>query len=248
MTQTILITGGSRGIGRASAILAAKKGWQVAVTYQSAVADADACVNEIKALGGNALALKCDVCVETDVKAAFAQTRSHFGRLDAVVVNAGIVGPSSSLADMSIERMRAILDTNVLGALLVAREAARLLPRSERDGTASVVFVSSAAARLGSPFEYVDYAASKGAIDTLTLGLSKELAGAQIRVNAVRPGLISTDIHASGGDPDRADRLGKTVPMARPGTAQEVAQTILWLCSDEASYCTGAFLDVAGGR
>ena len=248
MTQTILITGGSRGIGRASAVLAAQKGWQVALTYQSAAGEAKACVAEIEALGGKALAIKCDVCEEADVKAAFAQTLAHFGRLDAVVVNAGIVAPSSSLVDMPIERMRAILDTNVLGALLMAREAARLLPKSEREGTASIVFVSSAAARLGSAFEYVDYAASKGAVDTLTVGLSIELAPSQIRVNAVRPGLILTEIHASSGDPKRAVKLGKNVPLARAGTAEEVAHTILWLCSAEASYCTGAFLDVSGGR
>ncbi|CAN0582503.1 unnamed protein product, partial [Ectocarpus sp. 12 AP-2014] len=186
------------------------------------------------------------VCSEADVIGAFEASIARFGKIDAVVVNAGIVGPALPLAEMSIERMRKILDTNVLGALLVAREAARVLPKSSP--STSVVFVSSAAARLGSPFEYVDYAASKGAIDTLTLGLSKELAAEGIRVNGVRPGLIATEIHASGGDPGRAERLGATVPMARAGTAQEVAQTILWFCSDEASYCTGAILDVAGGR
>ena len=248
MTQTILITGGSRGIGRASALLAAQMGWHVALTYQSAASEAAACVAEIEARGGKALALRCDVGVEADVTATFAQTLAHFGRLDAVVANAGIVAPSSSLVDMSIERMRAILDTNVLGALLVAREAARYLPQTEREGSASIVFVSSAAARLGSAFEYVDYAASKGAVDTLTIGLSIELAPSNIRVNAVRPGLILTDIHASSGDATRAQRLGKNVPLARAGTAEEVAQTILWLCSDGASYCTGALLDVAGGR
>lgn len=248
MSKTILISGGSRGIGRACAILAAQQGWKVVLTYHSAADEAAACVAEIETQGGKALAVKCDVCVESDVIDAFDRAVAHFGRLDAVVVNAGIVGPALTLAEMSVERMKSILDTNVMGALLVAREAARRLPQSTRDGTASIVFVSSAAARLGSPFEYVDYAASKGAIDTLTLGLSKELAPAQIRVNGVRPGLILTDIHASGGDPDRAHRLGKNVPMARAGSAEEVAQTILWLSSDEASYCSGAIMDVAGGR
>lgn len=248
MTKTILITGGSRGIGKASAVLAVQQGWQVALTYQSAKKEAQSCVGEIEAMGGNALALKCDVCVESEVIAAFDQTLAHFGRLDAVVVNAGIVGPATVLAEMSIERMKTILDTNVLGALLVARQAVRVLPDTQRDGTASIVFVSSVAARLGSPFEYVDYAASKGAIDTLTLGLSKELADVDIRVNGVRPGLILTDIHASSGDADRAHRLGKNVPMARAGTAEEVAHTILWLSSAEASYCSGAIMDVAGGR
>ncbi|MEO9824825.1 MAG: SDR family oxidoreductase [Paracoccaceae bacterium] len=247
MTQTILISGGSRGIGRATALLAADKGWQVALTYHAAADAAQEVVAEIEAAGGAALAIKCDVCVEADVIAAFEATLERFDTLDAVVVNAGIVGPALKLADMSIERMRGILDTNVLGALLFAREAARCLAKPTGEG-AAIAFVSSAAARLGSPFEYVDYAASKGAIDTLTLGLSKELAPSGIRVNGVRPGLISTEIHASGGDPDRAERLGANVPMARPGSAEEVAQTILWLCSDEASYCTGSIIDVAGGR
>lgn len=246
MTKTILITGGSRGIGAAAALLAAEKGWQVALTYHSDAEAADATVATIESAGGQALAIKADVCSEADVIGAFEASIARFGTIDAVVVNAGIVGPALPLAEMSIERMRKILDTNVLGALLVAREAARVLPKSSP--STSVVFVSSAAARLGSPFEYVDYAASKGAIDTLTLGLSKELAAEGIRVNGVRPGLIATEIHASGGDPGRAERLGATVPMARAGTAQEVAQTILWFCSDEASYCTGAILDVAGGR
>lgn len=153
---------------------------------------------------------------------------------------------SLPLAEMSLDRLKTMFDTNILGAVLFAREAARRLPDAAEGG--AIVFVSSAAARLGSPSEYVDYAASKGAIDTLTVGLSKELAAQNIRVNAVRPGLIETDIHASGGQPDRAQRLGQNVPMRRPGSAQEVAQSILWLCSDEASYCTGALLDVAGGR
>lgn len=238
MTQTLLITGGSRGIGRASALLAAKRGWQVMITYRSDQAAAE----EVVAAYPDAIrAVRMDTTVEDDVLRAFDAAQDAFGTLDAVVVNAGIVGDALPLADMTLDRLRNMLDTNVLGALLVAREAARRL----REG--AVVMVSSAAARLGSPNEYVDYAASKGAIDTLTIGLSKELAP-HIRVNGVRPGLIETDIHASGGQPDRAERLGKTVPMARPGSAEEVAEAIVWLCSAEASYCTGSILDVAGGR
>jgi NAD(P)-dependent dehydrogenase (short-subunit alcohol dehydrogenase family) len=178
----------------------------------------------------------------------FRETLDHFGALQAVVVNAGIVAPSLPLAEMPLSRLQDVIGTNVRGALLFAREAARQLPPHCQAAQGAIVFVSSAAARLGSPFEYVDYAASKGALDTLTLGLSKELAPQNIRVNAVRPGLIETEIHASGGQPGRAQRLGASVPMARPGSADEVAEAILWLCSEAASYTTGALLDVAGGR
>ncbi|MHA3913572.1 SDR family oxidoreductase [Halovulum sp. GXIMD14793] len=244
--KTLLISGGSRGIGRATALAAARQGWQVALTYASNRQMADQTVQEIEAMGARALALQGDVTSEQDVIRNFDDTLQAFGSLQAVVVNAGIVAPSLPLADMPLERLQTVLNTNVLGALLFAREAARHLSGTP-EATASIVTLSSAAARLGSPFEYVDYAASKGAIDTLTLGLSKELAP-NIRVNAVRPGLIKTDIHASGGQPDRAQRLGQAVPMARAGTADEVADTILWLCSDAASYITGAHIDVAGGR
>lgn len=248
MSKTMLISGGSRGIGKATAQLAASKGWQVAFTYRSNRESAKATVAEIEQTGGTALSIQGDVASEPDVTRAFESTLERFGSLDAVVVNAGVVAPSTTLANMSLDRIKTILETNVLGALLFAREAARRLPASMSGKEASILFVSSVAARLGSPFEYVDYAASKGALDTLTLGLSKELASHRIRVNAVRPGLIETDIHASGGQPDRAQRLGKSVPMERPGTASEVAEAIVWLCSDEASYCTGAILDVTGGR
>ena len=248
MSKTALISGGSRGIGKAAAILMAARGWQVAFTFRSDTAAANATIEEIEAAGGKAKAIQGDTSVEADVLRAFDTTIDHFGRLDVVVVNAGIVGPPKPLADMTLERLQKMFDTNVLGSCLFAREAARRLPETKTGDQGSIVFVSSAAARLGSPAEYVDYATSKGAIDTLTVGLSKELAHQQIRVNAVRPGLIETDIHASGGQPDRAQRLGKTVPMARSGTAEEVANSIVWLCSDDASYCTGAILDVAGGR
>lgn len=226
----------------------AAQGWQVALTYRSDREAADQTVQVIQEHGGHAFAVQSDTAREEDVLRAFDETLEAFGGLDAVVVNAGIVAPSMPLADMSAERLRTMFDTNILGAFFFAREAARRLPDHVSDDGGAIVFVSSAAARLGSPFEYVDYAASKGALDTLTLGLSKELANTGIRVNAVRPGLIETDIHASGGQPDRATLLGQNVPMGRPGTAQEVAQSIAWLCSSAASYCTGTILDVAGGR
>jgi NAD(P)-dependent dehydrogenase (short-subunit alcohol dehydrogenase family) len=178
----------------------------------------------------------------------FAESKETYGVIDAVVLNAGIVAPSMTLSEMTSERLRQVLETNMLGAFLCAREAARTLPRPMSEPSASLVLVSSAASRLGSPFEYVDYAATKGATDTLTIGLSKELADKNIRVNAVRPGLIETGIHARNGQPDRAQRLGKNVPMARPGTADEVAEAIIWLCSDASSYSTGSIIDVAGGR
>ncbi len=248
MTKTVLISGGSRGIGRATAILMAERGWQVAFTYRNDHEAARNTQNALEDIGGKALSFQGDTSREEDVLAVFEETVSTLGGLDAVVVNAGIVAPPLPLAEMSSERLRKMFDTNVLGAFLFAREAARRLPKHMSSEDASIVLVSSVAARLGSPFEYVDYAASKGAIDTLTLGLSKELARQNIRVNAVRPGLIETDIHASGGQPDRAQRLGQTVPLGRPGRAQEIAEAIAWLCSEQASYCTGSILDVAGGR
>ena len=248
MKKTVLISGGSRGIGRATAVLMAQKGWQVAFTYRVGGAAAKETQAAIEEGGGNALALQGDTAREEDVLAVFEGAVKSFGRLDAVVVNAGVVAPSMPLSEMSIDRLKTMFDTNILGSFLFAREAARYLPPQIAGKEAAIVLVSSAAARLGSPNEYVDYAASKGALDTLTLGLAKELVSQRIRVNGVRPGLIETGIHASGGQPDRAGRLGKNVPMARPGTAEEVAQAIAWLCSEEASYCTGSILDVAGGR
>lgn len=243
----MLVGGGSRGIGRATAIGAARAGWRVALTYRADRAAAEATLAAIHAAGGEALAVQGDVTQETDVARGFAETVARFGAVHAAVVNAGIVGPSMPLAEMPLARLRTMIDTNVLGALLMAREAARRLSPMPEGGAASLVFVSSAAARLGSPGEYVDYAATKGAVDTLTLGLSKELAP-RIRVNAVRPGVIDTAIHASGGQPDRAARIGATVPLGRAGSAEEVADAILWLCSPGAGYTTGALLDVAGGR
>ncbi|MEL7466109.1 MAG: SDR family oxidoreductase [Pseudomonadota bacterium] len=248
MTKRLLITGGSRGIGRATALLAGARGWSVAVNYVSNAEAAQSAAEEVRAAGGEAIVVKGDVAVEADVIAMFDEAEAAFGGLDCVIANAGIVGPKAAVADMTLERMQRVVRTNVVGALLTARETSKRLRRPMDAASASLVILSSAAARIGSPDQYVDYAASKGATDTMTLGLSKELAPLNIRVNAVRPGLIETDIHASGGEPDRAWRLGATVPMARPGTAKETAEAITWLCSDEASYVTGAILDVAGGR
>lgn len=246
--KVMLISGGSRGIGRATALQAARAGWFVGINYRADQGMAAKTVSDIEAIGGRALAVQGDVTSEMDVQRNFAEISEHFGRLDAVIINAGIVGPSMPLVEMTADRIRNMINVNLLGAIFYAREAARYLSRNKGDVSGSIVFVSSAAARLGAAFEYVDYAASKGALDTLTVGLSRELAKQNIRVNAVRPGLIDTDIHASGGQPDRAQQLGKSTPLARPGTAAEVAGSILWLCSEEASYVTGALLDVSGGR
>ncbi|CDY79560.1 Short-chain dehydrogenase/reductase SDR [Caballeronia glathei] len=248
MSKVILITGASRGIGRSAALLAGARGWSVGVNYASNAAAADETVAAVRVAGGKAIAIQGDICDEAAVIAMFDATQEAFGPLDGFVNNAGIVAPGSALADMDIARLKRIFDTNVLGAYLCAREAARRLSTKRGGKGGSIVNLSSAAARLGAPNEYVDYAGSKGAIDTLTLGLSKELGPQGVRVNAVRPGLIDTDIHASGGKPDRAAVLGVQTPLGRPGTADEVGESIVWLLSDASSYVTGAIIDVAGGR
>ena len=246
--KNILITGGTRGIGRATALLCAAKGWNVALNYLRDATSAEKTAQAIRDAGARVVALRGDVADENDVIAMFREAESKLGPLDGVVINAGIVAPSSQLADMESARLKRMFDTNIYGAYLCARESARRLPRDRGGRGGAMVLVSSAASRLGSPFEYVDYAGSKAAIDTLTLGLAKELAQQGVRVNAVRPGLIETEIHASGGQPDRAQRIGATTPMGRPGRPEEVAEAIVWLLGDGASYTTGAILDVAGGR
>ncbi len=245
---TVLITGGSRGIGRATAILCGAKGWSVAISFAGNREAAEETANEVREAGGQSICIQGDVSVEVDVLAMFDKTESAFGKIDGVVVNAGIVAPSMPLSEMSADRLKRMFDVNVLGAYLCAREAARRLSGAGRADSKSIVLVSSAASRLGSAFEYVDYAGSKAALDTLAIGLSKELGPQGIRVNAVRPGLIDTEIHASGGQPGRAERLGNTTPLGRPGRPEEVAAMIAWLLSGSASYTTGAIIDVSGGR
>ena len=248
MSKTILITGGSRGIGRETARLCGARGWSVAVNYVSNESAAAETVALVEAAGGKAIAIAGDVAHEEDVIAMFTKTAEAFGPITGVVNNAGVLGQKSSVADLDIERMRRTFDTNILGAYLVARQAARVMPLSKGGQGGSIVNMSSRAAPLGSANEFVDYAGSKGAVDTLTTGLSNELAGDGVRVNAVRPGLIETDIHASGGQPDRAARMGAMTPMGRAGSAAEVGEAVLWLLSDASSYVTGTFLDVSGGR
>jgi NAD(P)-dependent dehydrogenase (short-subunit alcohol dehydrogenase family) len=246
--KSILITGASRGIGRATAILCGARGWSVAINYQSNQDAAERTAFAVRQAGGEAIVVRGDVTREADVLAMFDTAVGAFGTLCGVVVNAGIVAPAATLADMPVDRLRRIFEVNVFGAYLCAREAARRLGTDRGGSGGSIVLLSSAASRLGSPFEYVDYAGSKAALDTLAIGLAKELAQQQVRVNAVRPGLIETDIHASGGQPDRAQRIGVTTPLGRPGRADEVGEAVVWLLSDAASYTTGAILDVSGGR
>ncbi|CAM8634213.1 FabG Dehydrogenases with different specificities (related to short-chain alcohol dehydrogenases) [Oxalobacteraceae bacterium] len=244
----ILITGGSRGIGAATAILAAKRGYDVAFTYQSNATAANEVAEKIRATGRKALMLQADVAVEADVLGVFKQVDAQLGRLDALVNNAGILEKIMRLEQMDAARWQRVLGVNVIGSFLCAKEA--VLRMSTRHGGkgGGIVNVSSVAARIGSPNEFVDYAAAKGAVDSMTTGLAKEVATENIRVNAVRPGLIYTEIHASAGEPGRVDRAKEGVPMKRGGTADEIAETILWLLSDQSSYVTGTTIDVAGGR
>ena len=243
----MLVTGGSRGIGAAVCRLAGAAGWDVAVNYARDRAAAGSVVADIVAAGRRAVAVQGDVAREED-QVAMYDAAEALGPVRAVIVNAGIVAQVSPVAGMATDRLRRVFDVNVLGAFLTARETARRMPADRGGPGGAIVVVSSAAARLGSPFEFVDYAASKGAMDAMTLGLAKELGPQGVRVNAVRPGLIETEIHASAGAPDRVARLVAGVPLGRPGSAEEVAETIIWLASDAASYVSGALLDVGGGR
>lgn len=238
----VLVTGGARGIGAATCRLAGERGWDVTVNYLNDAVAAEATASAVRDAGGRAIAVRGDVAMEADASALFDAACAAFGPPTGVVANAGIVAPPTTLAAMDVARLRRVLDVNLLGALLTAREAAR------RMSAGSLVFVSSIASRIGSPNEYVDYAAAKGGVDTLTLGLAKELGLAGIRVNAVRPGTALTEIHARNGTPGRAERIGATVPLGRSATPGEVAEAIVWLLSDAASYVSGTILDVSGGR
>ncbi len=247
----MLITGGSRGIGAATALLAAQGGYDVLINYAQDRGAAQELLIRVQALGARGLVVRANVAIESEVLSMFEQLDRYFGRLDVLVNNAGIVGTKSPIKDMTVARWQNMFGINILGSFTCAREAVKRMERIVTQETAlnrSIVNVSSAAARLGSPNEYVDYAASKGAMDTMTIGLAKELAAQGIRVNAVRPGLIDTEIHASGGQPNRIEQFKTMIPMQRGGSAEEVARAILWLASSEASYVTGALMDVAGGR
>lgn len=244
----ILITGASRGIGAATALGAARAGYKVAVNCRANTLAADAVVSEIRAFDGTAITLQADIAVEAQVMAMFAKLDATFGPLTALVNCAGVVDVACRVDSMSVARLKRIFDTNIIGSIVCAREAIKRMSTRHGGSGGVIVNVSSVAAKLGAPGEYVDYAASKGAIDTFTVGLAREVAAEGIRVNGVRPGVIDTDIHASGGQPLRAKQLGASIPLQRAGTAVEVANAILWLLSSDASYATGALLDVSGGR
>jgi len=246
--RVLLVTGGGRGIGAATARLAASQGWVVAVNYSANSLAADEVVRSIRELGGTAITVQADVADEAQVLSMFQKIDAKLGRLTGLVNNAGVVDASARVDEMSLARIKRMFDINVIGSMLCAREAVRRMSTKHGGEGGAIVNVSSAASRLGSPGQYVDYAAAKGAIDAFTIGLAKEVAAEGIRVNAVRPGLIDTEIHASGGLPDRVRELQHLVPMQRGGTADEVAQAIVWLLSDAASYTTMSLVDVSGGR
>jgi NAD(P)-dependent dehydrogenase (short-subunit alcohol dehydrogenase family) len=244
----LIITGASRGIGAATARLAAQRGYSICINYKSAREQAEALVRELEAGGAKAIAVQADVAIEPDVMRLFKTCDEQLGRLVGLVNNAGILETQARVDQLDAARLSRVFATNVVGAFVCAREAVLRMSTKRGGNGGAIVNISSAASRLGGPGEYVDYAASKGAIDTFTVGLAKEVADEGIRVNGVRPGVIYTEIHASGGEPNRVDRVKEFVPMKRGGTAEEVAQAILWLLSDEASYTTGGFIDVTGGR
>jgi len=246
-TPVAVVTGGSRGIGRAVSLMLAERGYAVCLSYVSDAGSAQAVVDAITAKGGRAVAVRSDVGIEADVLALF-EAADRLGTVKALVNNAGIVDVAARVDEMGVARLQRMMTTNIVGSILCAREAVRRMSTRHGGTGGGIVNLSSVAARLGGPGQYVDYAASKGAIDSFTLGLAREVAGEGIRVNAVSPGIIDTEIHASGGEPDRVARLGPGQPMGRAGTAAEVAAPVVWLLSDEAAYVTGANLDVSGAR
>jgi NAD(P)-dependent dehydrogenase (short-subunit alcohol dehydrogenase family) len=246
--KVVLITGGGRGIGAATARLAAARGYDVCVNFRRNKEAADAVVKDVTAAGSRAVAVAADISVEADVVRLFEACDASLGRLDALVNNAGILETQMRLDSMDAARISRVLATNVIGPFICAREAVKRMSTKYGGRGGAIVNVSSGASRLGSPGEYVDYAASKGALDTMTIGLSREVADEGIRVNSVRAGHIYTELHASGGEPNRVERVKDQVPMKRGGSPDEIALAILWLLSDEASYATGSFLDVAGGK
>lgn len=248
MENVIVITGASRGIGAATALLAARAGYRVCINYHSDEDSARRVQAQVRELGAEAICVRADVSVEDEVVALFRRVDDELGPVTALVNNAGTIAPQSRLEDMSEFRLLRLMKTNVVGPMLCAKHAVKRMSTRHGGQGGSIVNVSSVAARLGSPNEYVDYAASKGALDTFTIGLAKELAGEGVRVNAVRPGYIHTDFHALSGDPERVRKLESGLPMGRGGQADEVAQAIIWLLSDKASYSTGSFLELGGGR
>jgi NAD(P)-dependent dehydrogenase (short-subunit alcohol dehydrogenase family) len=246
--KIILITGASRGIGAATARLAGDLGYSVCINYRKNAAAADLLVQDIESKGGSAIAIQADVGIEPEVIRLFEEVDRSLGPLNALVNNAGIVEQQLRLDQMNSDRLQRIFTTNVTGSFLCAREAVRRMSTRHGGKGGAIVNVSSMAAQLGAPGEYIDYAATKAAVDALTIGLAKEVANEGIRVNAVRPGIIHTEIHASGGEPNRVERVKNSIPMKRGGLPQEVAKAILWLVGDDASYCAGAFINVSGGR
>ena len=249
MTQPImLVTGGSRGIGAATALIAVARGWRVALSYQSNAAAADDVVQKIRAAGGTAIAVQADVGIEADVLRLFKTVDEQLGTLSVLINNAGMLEHQTRLDQMDLDRWQRVFSANVFGSFLCAKQAVLRMSTKYGGKGGNIVNVSSAAARLGSPNEFIDYASAKGAVDSMTLGLSKEVAAEGIRVNAIRPGLIYTDIHTLAGEPGRVDRAKAGVPMQRGGTAEEVAEAIVWLASEQASYVTGVLMDVTGGR
>ncbi len=248
MSRVMLITGASRGIGAATARLAAQQGYALCLNYHQRADAANAVLEQVRGLGVTAIAVQADVADETQVLHMFEAIDREFGRLDVLVNNAGMLEQQMRLEQMDAARWTRVLGANVIGSFLCAREAIKRMSTRHGGRGGAIVNLSSVAARLGAPGEYIDYAAAKGAIDSMTLGLAKEVASEGIRVNAVRPGVIHTDIHAAGGEPDRVERVKASVPMGRGGQAEEIAEAIIWLASEQASYTSGALLDVAGGR